>query len=202
MANRITVATLDQYRDVPRSAVRLCLVMVLLVLSIGCHREESPIATEELDQATSASKIDWSDDAPLVSAEWHVDGVAETDLHDIMHVARSDEFLLHLGGEDGPVRGRLKVWLVYADFFGARAPRTWPKAQEWAGGILAFFEIDWEASPSHGCRAIVRHAKPRQSTRFDWAEWVVRMPGCVKKAAMPISVRTISNMTRRERRFS
>jgi hypothetical protein len=115
--------------------------------------------------------------APLVSAEWHAEGVADANLHTIVHVAKSDAFLLHLGGEDRPARGQLKVWLIYADFLGARPPRTWPKAREWAGGILAYFEVDWETSPSHGCRGIVRCRRPEESTGFKWAEWVVRPPG-------------------------
>jgi hypothetical protein len=115
-------------------------------------------------------------DAPLVSAEWRADGAARTDLHTIVHVAKSDEFLLHLGGEKGAARGQVKVWLIYADFLGARPPRTWPRAREWAGGILAFFEIDWETSPGRGCRGTVRRKRPENSTGFKWAEWVVRQP--------------------------
>jgi hypothetical protein len=110
-------------------------------------------------------------DAPLVSAEWHAEGMAKTDLQTIMHVAKSDPFLLHLGADSRPARGQLKVWLIYADFLGARPPRTWPKEREWAGGILAYFEIDWETSPGHGCRGIVRQKRPEQGTRFKWAEW-------------------------------
>ena len=116
-------------------------------------------------------------DAPLVSAEWHAVGATDTDAYSIVHVAQSDEFLLHVGGEKGPARGQLKVWLIYGDFLRARPPRTWPEAREWAGGILAYFEIDWETSPSHGCRSIVRLKRPHESTRFNWAEWVVRRPG-------------------------
>lgn len=118
-----------------------------------------------------------TEDAPLVSAQWHAEGTADTDRHTIMHVAESDTFLLHLGGENEPARGRLKVWLIYADFLGARPPRTWPRAGEWAGGILAYFEIDWETSPDHVCRGIVRQKRPEESTRFEWADWVVRRRG-------------------------
>lgn len=114
--------------------------------------------------------------APLVSAEWHAEGVAATDRQTVVHVASSDAFLVHLGKEAGPDRGQLKVWLIYADFLGARPPRTWPQAREWAGGILAYFEIDWETSPGRGCRGIVRHKKPEESTGFQWAEWVRRPP--------------------------
>ena len=110
-------------------------------------------------------------DAPLVSAEWHAEGMAKTDLTTIVHVAKSDPFLLHLGGDNCPARGQVRVWLIYADFLGAQPPRTWPKEREWAGGILAYFEIDWEALPGHDCRGIVRQKRPEEGTRFKWAEW-------------------------------
>ena len=113
-------------------------------------------------------------DMPLVSAQWHAQDMADTDRNTVMHVAQSDPFLLHLGAENEPARGKLKVWLIYADFFGASSPRTWPKAREWKGGVLAYFEIDWQTSPSHACRGIVSHKRPQHSTRFDWDEWVVR----------------------------
>jgi len=116
-------------------------------------------------------------ESPLVSAEWHAMDAGPTDLHSIVHVARSDEFLVHLGDGTGRARGRLKLWLIYADFLRARPPRTWPREGEWAGGILTFFEIDWETSPEHACRAVVRHHRPTESTRFDWFRWVVREPG-------------------------
>lgn len=110
-------------------------------------------------------------DAPLVSAEWHAEGTAKTDLQTIVHVAKSDPFLLHLKADNHPARGQVKVWLVYADFLGTRPPRTWPKEREWAGGILAYFEIDWETSAGDGCRGIVRHKRPEEGTGFKWAEW-------------------------------
>lgn len=115
-------------------------------------------------------------DRPLVSAEWHPVGTAGADGNAIVHTAKSDEFLLHLGQETGPARGQLKVWLIYADFLWASPPRTWPKAKEFAGGILAYFEIDWATSPGRPCQGAVRHRRPQQGTGFDWAKWVVRKP--------------------------
>lgn len=111
-------------------------------------------------------------DSPLVSAEWHADGLTNSGLYTVAHVARSDTFLLHLGGDDGPARGQFKMWLIYADFLGSRPPRTWPAEREWAGGILAYFEVDWETLPDGGCRGAVRHQRPKEGTRFDWAKWV------------------------------
>jgi hypothetical protein len=122
-------------------------------------------------------------DKPLVSAEWRPLGVAKSDGHTIVHAAKSDEFLLHLGGETGPAGGQLKVWVIYADFLWARPPRTWPKAKEFAGGILAFFEIDWATSPGHPCQGAVRQKRPPASTGFDWAKWVVRKPGSDRSEA-------------------
>ncbi len=115
--------------------------------------------------------------APVVSAEWHAVGAKATDLYSVVHTAKSDDFVLHLGEKNKPARGRLKVWLIYADFLGARPPRTWPKEREWAGGILAYFEIDWETTPGRGCYGVVRPKRPEESTRFNWAKWVVRTPG-------------------------
>lgn len=127
--------------------------------------------------SSGKAELSESKDAPLVSAEWHAEGMADSDQNTVVHVAKSDTFVLHLGGENETARGKLKVWLIYADFFGASSPHTWPKTREWVGGILAYCEIDWETSPSHACRGIVHHKRPEQSTGFDWEEWVVRAPG-------------------------
>ena len=115
-------------------------------------------------------------DTPLVSAEWHTVDAAKTDLHTVVHVAQSDEFLVHVGDAKGPARGQFKVWLIYADFLHATAPPTWPHTREWAGGILAYVEIDWEVSPEDGCRGVLRHRRPPAATRFNWSDWVVRQP--------------------------
>ena len=94
-----------------------------------------------------------------------------------MHVAHSDAFVLHPGCDTGSDSGQFKVWLIYADFLKAKAPLTWPTTGEWAGGILAHFEVDWSVSPEQGCRGMVRQKRPSCSTGFDWAHWVVRRPG-------------------------
>lgn len=125
--------------------------------------------------AAGETEASETDDAPLVSAEWYADGKAKTDLKTIVHVARSDRFVLHLGGNDRQERGHVKLWLIYADFLGARPPRPWPRQREWAGGILAYFEIDWETVPGQGCRGIIRHKRPEVATGFDWAGWVDEM---------------------------
>jgi len=141
----------------------------------------------------AAGKVESAEtkDAPLVSAEWHPVGMATTDGHAVVHTAKSDEFLLHLGGESGPARGQVKVWLIYADFLWARPPRTWPKAKEFAGGILVYFEIDWEKSPGRPCQGTVRLKRPQESTGFNWVKWVVRKPDSDRsEAQVRISDRT------------
>lgn len=67
--------------------------------------------------------------SPLVSAQWHPQPMTDTDGNTVVHVAKSDTFVLHLAEENQPARGRLKVWLIYADFFGSSPPRTWPNAR-------------------------------------------------------------------------
>lgn len=110
-------------------------------------------------------------DAPLVSAEWHsIDG-PRGDGRTIRHRAQSDKFVVAFGGPGEPQRGMLKVWLIYADFLGHRPPPTWPRSPEYAGGILAYFEIDWETVDG-SLRASVRHLKPTTGTGFNWPAWV------------------------------
>lgn len=116
-------------------------------------------------------------DSPLVSAEWHAVGRNAANRYAVVHAAKSDAFVLHLGGQNKSACGRLKVWLIYADFLGFRPPNRWPKTREWAGGILAYFEIDWETSPDPRCRGTVRLKRPEEGTGFPWSKWVVRPAG-------------------------
>jgi|GEM_PF-1249205 len=114
--------------------------------------------------------------APLVSAEWHAVDSSRGNGQSIRHVARSDDFVVHFHGPNNPSRGKLKVWLIYADFLGYRPPPSWPRTPEYAGGILAYFEMDWEMAGG-SLRAAVRHLKPTAATGFDWAAWVRPAPG-------------------------
>jgi hypothetical protein len=115
-------------------------------------------------------------EAPLVSAEWYPVDVERGDAKRIVHAARSDEFIVHLGDRSGSSRGKLKVWLIYADFLGHLVPRSWPQTPEYAGGILSYFELDWEQSPGRPLRANIRNTKPPAATGFDWERWVRRPP--------------------------
>ena len=114
--------------------------------------------------------------SPMVSAEWHPVGVTTTDLHSVVHSATSDEFVVHLGAKEkeGPARGRVKIWLIYADFLDSAPPRTWPSAREFAGGILAYLEIDWTTDFEGRCLGVASCKRPRESTGFDWSAWVDR----------------------------
>lgn len=111
---------------------------------------------------------------PLVSAEWQPQGAINVDRHTFAAAARSDEFSLHLGRPRTPSQGTVAVWLIYADFMGARLPKGWPQTLEYAGGILSYFEVQWnrEAGPNESVR--VRHLAPRRATGFDWERWVTR----------------------------
>lgn len=109
--------------------------------------------------------------APLVSAEWYPAGATTVDRFTVVHTAQSDEFTLHPGKAGESRQGRAGVWLVYADFMGAKVPGAWPKAPEYAGGILAFFEIKWESKPDGTCKIDLRQTVPKRGTDFDWQEW-------------------------------
>jgi hypothetical protein len=112
---------------------------------------------------------------PLVAAEWYPVGVSgPVDRQTVVHTARSDEFTLHLGGTEGKARGKAAVWLIYGDFMGAKLPEAWPKALEFAGGILAYFEVQWDLNAGPGRQISLRQVVPKRSTGFDWERWVPR----------------------------
>jgi len=114
--------------------------------------------------------------SPLVSAEWYSIEGPRGDGHSIRHIAQSEQFVVSFDGPNEPTRGRLKIWLIYADFLGHPPPPSWPRTPEYAGGVLAYFEIDWETTGG-SLRASVRHLKPTVGTGFDWAAWVRPAPG-------------------------
>jgi hypothetical protein len=141
----------------------------------GVDNDLAAVLIRKFDAAGRVESAE-TKEKPLVSAEWHPVGAANVDRHSVVHTAKSDEFVLHLGNSTEPARGQIKVWLIYADFLWARPPRTWPKAKEFAGGILTFFEIDWAMSPGRPCQGAVRQKRPEESTGFNWSKWVVRKP--------------------------
>ena len=109
--------------------------------------------------------------SPLVSAEWSGDIDGDTDIHSVIHVARSEKFRVHLGKTEGQRAGLLKIWLIYADFLGSRPPIEWPQDPEWAGGILNYCEIRWEKPAGEACLGTVEFLTPTSGTEFDWEKW-------------------------------
>ena len=112
--------------------------------------------------------------APLVAAEWYPAGITAADKQTIVHTAQSDEFTLHLSAAEEPPEGLVAVWLIYADFMGAKLPDDWPKAPEFAGGILAYFEVRWDLKAKTGHEISLHQVLPRMSTGFDWERWALR----------------------------
>lgn len=126
-------------------------------------------------------------DDPLVSAEWHAVGVKHADRTTIVHRARSDEFTLPL--ESNGSSGRFGIWLIYADFMGAPVPASWPKEAEWKGGILAYFDMEWETD-SHGeCRFDIEQRTPPGSSGFDWEAWLAADEPKAKRAPARLAIR-------------
>ena len=112
--------------------------------------------------------------SPLVSAEWHPAGVPKANAQTIVHSAESDEFTLHLAQPGQQSRGRASIWLIYADFLGAKPPAAWPKDSEYAGGILAYFDFDWLVSADGSPELHIEQSIPPRATRFDWERWTLR----------------------------
>lgn len=113
--------------------------------------------------------------APLVSARWQPMGAKNPDKTAIVHEARSDQFVAQLFDDlDQPAQGRLKVWLIYADFMDYPAPKPWPSEREFNGGILAFFLVDWKHVPGQPAVAQCANTVPDVPTGFDWQKWVGR----------------------------
>ena len=112
--------------------------------------------------------------APLVSAEWHAVGAVKVDRQTVVHTAQSDQFTLHLGMPGEESNGRAGIWLIYADFLGASPPTGWPKEPEYAGGILAFFEVRWAKSAVRRPEIRIEQTAPRRATGFNWERWTLR----------------------------
>lgn len=110
-------------------------------------------------------------DMPLVSAEWYGGSEQQPDIHSLVHIAKSDTFRVNVGGDDDHTSGKLRLWLIYADFLNSRPPASWPTEREWAGGILNYCEIDWEKRPNEPCRGTAKFQRPSSATKFDWKNW-------------------------------
>jgi len=109
---------------------------------------------------------------PLVSAEWHSVDAGEINRRSVVHIARSDSFVVRLlPSSRQSVSGRLGVWLIYADFLGEVTPKSWPPNDEWNGGILAYFEVSWQRNSDGEFEFEIEHLVPPTDTGFDWANW-------------------------------
>lgn len=135
--------------------------------------------------ASGEIELTTTKDTPLVSAEWYPVGIDDVDRKTIVHTARSDEFALPVDSDDDSRQGRFRVWLIYADFMGAPAPKTWPEEMEWKGGILAYFDIDWKIDSDDECHLTMKQATPPFATNFDWETWLGPHDGAVANRAIP-----------------
>jgi hypothetical protein len=149
----------------------------------GIDNDFAAVLIRPLQQVSSGTKkLEPSPSAqPLVSAEWYPADVQHVNKNSVVHVARSDEFRVRLRSENHQLRSaRLGIWLIYADFLGARMPRDWPSKGEYDGGILAYFEVSWQASPVSELRFDIKHLVPATDTGFDWELWSTGTPALSK----------------------
>ena len=105
---------------------------------------------------------------PFVTAEWTNIQNTQGDLDSIVHQAFSKPLSIPIGDK---ASGQVGVWLTYADFLYAEPPKSWPQEPEDAGGILAWFSINWSQNEAGNVVVKVAHATPPESTGFDWAAW-------------------------------
>jgi hypothetical protein len=139
----------------------------------GVDNDFAAVLIREFD-ASGRNERGETKDAPLVAAEWYPVGATVADKQTVVHRAQSEGFTLHLGGAAERSQGLAAVWLVYADFMEAKPPAAWPKAPEFAGGVLAYFEIQWDLKAALGHEINVRQLGPKRSTGFDWERWTLQ----------------------------
>ena len=70
--------------------------------------------------------------------------------------------------------------LDFMNFLDAPLPRSWPQEEEFAGGILAYFEVMWS-------KKAAEHLAPTAGTGFDWAAWSTRPSPLKKKLTTTMS---------------
>lgn len=107
---------------------------------------------------------------PLVTARWHPVTDRSYDKFSVLHQASSEAMTLRLNSSEG----RADLWLVYGDFMKSPAPPSWPKDEEFCGGILAFFQIAWGKGQHSDFKIILSQKRPEKSTGFDWEDWIGR----------------------------
>lgn len=120
--------------------------------------------------------------AQMVSAEWYPADSAGGNKRSIVHVARSDDFEFIVGPAAGHSQsGEFAVWLIYADFLEASFPHNWPQNQEYAGGILAYFEVNWTRTKDGKFAFETQSLVPPMDTGFDWQRWSTGTAALKKK---------------------
>lgn len=151
------------------------------VLIRPIERNSSQTKKQETAQSAQPRSTQSQSTQPMVSAEWHGIDAEKPDMNSIVHMARSDDFIIRLlpSGRQSQ-SGRLGVWLIYADFLGASLPRNWPAKGEYTGGILAYFEVSWQRNSDGEFRFDIEHLVPPTDTGFDWAGWSTG-PSALKK---------------------
>lgn len=110
-----------------------------------------------------------SKQTPQVSASGHPHEAESIDERSIMHQAATDHFSVPLGKQRSG--GKIQLWLVYPDVLGSRVRARPPKAPEWAGGILAYCEIEWQDADNDNLLGSIPQKRPTASTGFDWGTW-------------------------------
>ncbi len=113
-------------------------------------------------------------DAPLVAAEWYPLNTPDADKQTIVHAVQSDEFTLHFARAGASPQTLARIWLIYADFMEAKPPATWPKTPEFAGGILACFDLRIDLRAASGSEISLQQITPPSGTGFDWESWTPR----------------------------
>lgn len=134
----------------------------------GVDNDFGAVLIRQYDQAGKV-ELPHSKKAPLVSAKWHPRDAESIDGQSIVHQVTTDYFSVPPGKR--PSGGKIKLWLIYADFLGSRAPEGWPKEPEWAGGILAYCEIEWQLADNKSLLGQIQHRRPTARTSFDWETW-------------------------------
>lgn len=115
----------------------------------------------------------------LVSAEWYANDTALSGrITAVSHQAHSDRLAIPLITSDASLSNeaikptqKIGVWLIYADFLDADPSKSWPREKEFAGGILAYFELTCETMVKDDLSVAVKQLIPRYATGFDWRKW-------------------------------
>lgn len=149
------------------------------------------ILIRKYDAAGEVEHADTREAGPLVSAAWRAVGVKDADRETVAHVARSEEFTVHLADAAAGGKGRIKVWFVYGDFMKFAMPKRWPKVRECNGAAIAFFDIDWSRRPGRAVTLTLSQKTPPPPTGFDWTAWIGRSgPGDTPVATSRLSDRS------------